>query len=51
MDMKYDFLNGYSQVEVYAEQALSFKDVEKPDYVYKLHKTLYILKQAPRAWY
>jgi hypothetical protein len=30
---------------------MGFKDEEYPNHVYKLHKVLYELKQAPRAWY
>jgi hypothetical protein len=36
---------------VYVEQPPSFEDSEYPSHVYKLSKTLYRLKQAPRAWY
>jgi hypothetical protein len=51
MDVKTTFLNGYISEEVYVEQPLGFKDYKKPNHVYKLKKTLYCLKQTPRAWY
>jgi hypothetical protein len=51
MDVKSAFLNGYINEEVYIEQPPGFKDYKKPNHVYKLKKTLYDLKQAPRAWY
>jgi hypothetical protein len=51
MDMKNAFLNGYINEEVYVEQPPSFEDYKKPNNLYKLNKTLYGSKQAPRAWY
>jgi hypothetical protein len=33
------------------EQPSSFESEEYTNHVYKLHKTLYGLKRAPRAWY
>ncbi|GJY14714.1 retrovirus-related pol polyprotein from transposon TNT 1-94 [Tanacetum coccineum] len=51
MDVKIAFLNGFINEEVYVAQSLGFNDFEKPDHVYKLKKTLYALKQAPKAWY
>jgi hypothetical protein len=51
IDVKIAFLNGYINEEVYVEKPPSFKDYKKPNHVYKLKKTLYCLKQAPRAWY
>jgi hypothetical protein len=51
MDVKSAFLNGSIKEEVYAEQPPSFESEGYPNHVYKLHKTLYRLKQAPRAWY
>jgi hypothetical protein len=33
------------------EQPPDFESEGCPNYVYKLHKTLYRLKQAPRVWY
>jgi hypothetical protein len=51
MDIKSAFLNGPIKKEVYVEQPPSFKSEEYPNHVYKLHKMIYRLKQAPRAWY
>jgi hypothetical protein len=51
MDVKSAFLNSPIKEDVYMEQPPSFESEEYPNHVYKLHKTLYSLKQAPRAWY
>ena len=51
MDVKSAFLIGYINEEVYVEQPPGFEDDNKPDHMYKLKKTLYGLKQVPRAWY
>ncbi|GJZ91836.1 retrovirus-related pol polyprotein from transposon TNT 1-94 [Tanacetum coccineum] len=50
MDVKSAFLNGFINEEVYVAQPPGFIDFEKLDYVYKLKKVLYCLKQAPKAW-
>jgi hypothetical protein len=49
MDVKSTFLNGPIK-EVYVEQPSSFESEGYLNHVYKLHKVLYRLKQAPRAW-
>jgi hypothetical protein len=49
MDVKSAFLNGPIKEEVYVEQPPSFESEECPYHVYKLHKVLYGLNQAPRA--
>jgi hypothetical protein len=51
VDVKSAFLNGPIKEEVYVEQPPNFKCEEYPSHVYKLHKVLYGLQQAPRAWY
>jgi hypothetical protein len=49
MDVKSASLNGPISEEVYVEQPPGFEDPQFPNHVYKLHKALYALKQAPRA--
>nr|GEW04279.1 Gag-Pol polyprotein [Tanacetum cinerariifolium] len=51
MDVKTAFLYGPLKEEVYINQPDGFVDPYHPDKVYHLKKTLYRLKQAPRAWY
>ncbi|GJY42773.1 retrovirus-related pol polyprotein from transposon TNT 1-94, partial [Tanacetum coccineum] len=51
MDVKTAFLNGELKKEVYVSQPEGFVDPARPHHVYRLKKALYVLKQAPRAWY
>ena len=51
MDVKSAFLNRYINEEVYVSQPPGFENFENLNYVYKLKHALYVLKQAPRAWY
>ncbi|GJR56765.1 integrase, catalytic region, zinc finger, CCHC-type containing protein [Tanacetum coccineum] len=51
MDVKTAFLNGPLKEELYVSQPEGFIDSEFPNYVYKLKKAIYGLKQEPRAWY
>jgi hypothetical protein len=51
MDVKSSFMNGELEEEVYIEQPKGFKLSENVDYVCKLKKALYGIKQAHRAWY
>ena len=50
MDVKTAFLNGDLQEEVFVEQAPGFTQPGQEHKVFKLHKALYGLHQAPRAW-
>ncbi|GJS00025.1 putative reverse transcriptase domain-containing protein [Tanacetum coccineum] len=50
MDIKSAFLYGKIEEEVYVCQPPGFEDLDFPDRVYKVKKTLYRLHQAPRAW-
>jgi hypothetical protein len=49
MDIKTTFLNGDLEEEIYMEQLKGFTQ-EGEHLVCKLHKSLYGLKQSPRAW-
>lgn len=44
MDLKFAFLNGFLDEEVYVEQPKGFDDSKLPNHIYKLNKTLYGLK-------
>ncbi len=50
MDMKTTFLNGELEKEIYMEQPQRFVHQGGEHLVYNLHKSLYGLKQSPRAW-
>ena len=49
IDIKSAFLNGFIEEEVYIEQPPGFVDPTLPDFIFKLEKALYSLKQASRA--
>jgi hypothetical protein len=50
MDVKSTFLNGDLKEVVYVQQRPGFINDDNPDKVLRLHKALYGLRQAPRAW-
>ena len=50
MNVKSTFLNGFIE-DVHIEQPPRFVDPTHSDFVFKLEKALYSLKQVPRAWY
>jgi len=51
LDISNAFLHGTTDEEVFIEQPCGYVDPSFPDYVCKLNKALYVLKQAPRAWF
>ena len=50
MDVKSSFLNGDLKGDIYMQQPLGFISAESSSLICKLHKSLYDLKQEPRAW-
>ena len=50
MDVTTAFLNGELDQEIYMEQPKGFINSRKPDYVCKLKKGIYGLRQAARCW-
>ena len=51
LHVKSTFLNGELHEEIYVDQPEGFVKQGEEDKVYLLKKALYVLKQAPRAWY
>lgn len=51
MDVKNAFLNGDLEEEVYMEVPLGLRSSDNSDKVCRLYKSLYGLKQSPRAWF
>jgi len=51
LDCQNAFLHGNLHETNHMHQPLGFRDSRHPDYVCRLKKSLYGLKQVPRAWY
>jgi hypothetical protein len=51
LDMQNTFLHGVLEEEVYMKQLPGYEDKQHPNYVCRLDKVIYGLKQAPHAWY
>jgi histone deacetylase 1/2 len=51
IDISNAFLHGFLDETAYMQQPPGFQDPARPDYVCKLNKAIYGLKQSPRAWY
>ena len=50
MDVKTAFLNGSIEHDIYMTQPKGFVDPDHPEYVCKLNKSIYGLKQSARCW-
>ena len=51
VDINNAFLNGDLTKTVYMPQPEGFEDKNRPNYICKLKKTFYGLRQTPRAWF
>jgi hypothetical protein len=51
LDVKTAFLHGDLEEDIYMDQPEGFIVPRKEDYVCRLKKSLYSLKQSPRQWY
>ena len=51
VDIETTFLHGDLEETIYMEQPKMMENDKYPDYVCKLNKPLYGLKQSPRQWY
>ncbi|WVZ65183.1 hypothetical protein U9M48_014592 [Paspalum notatum var. saurae] len=51
LDVKNAFLHGFIDEQLYCLQPAGFTDSDHPNHVCKLARSLYGLRQAPRAWF